>query len=129
MALGPSSNIRGLNVGVSDIQRWRRSDEVHLPTEKPTGPLFLPETRPLDAILKRETLDERLKSFLAPEAIDPDLLQPSVLTETRKSIAAKVALAADAGGQSVLDKGADLLDQEIDLDDAVREALAALLRG
>lgn len=112
MALGSASNTRGLNVGVSDIQRWRRSDEVHLPTEKPSGPLFLPETAPLDAILRRETLDERLKAFLVPDSLDPDLLQPAVLTATRSAIADKVALAADSGADPVLEEAADLLDRK-----------------
>lgn len=129
MAMGSTLNIRGLTIGVAEIHRWRQSDEVHLPTEKASGPLFLPETAPLNAILKRETLDERLKGYLVPETIDRDLLEPAVLTETRKSLAAKIALAADSSGGEILDKGADILDREIDLDNAVREALAALLRG
>ena len=129
MALSAPMRVQSLDVGVADIHRWRRSDEVHLPHEMSARSVFLPEMRPLDAILRRETLDERLTGHLVPEMVDPDLLAPSVMGETRRSVADKIALAADCGGGAALDAAAELLDAELALDDEVREALAALLRG
>lgn len=128
MTATPPARVHGLDVGVADIRRWRRSDEVHLPAEGAARSVFLPETPPLEAILRRETLDERLSGHLVPEALDPELLAPAVMAETRRAVAAKVALAACTGG-AALEEAAALLEAEAALDDEVREALAALLRG
>ena len=39
--------------------------------------------RPLDDILRRPSLDERLPRLLQPEMLDPDLLDPATLSDTR----------------------------------------------
>ena len=124
--------IAGLNVGVTEINQWRALDEQHLPEGGRTLPTFLPEIRPLDAILRRETLDERLAGDVVPDEINPELLLPAVLSATRKSLKARLEAAArNARGQARADilAGAELLETEVALDEEIREALSALLRG
>ena len=121
-----------LQVGISDVGRWRKEDEVHLPTETRAHPLFLPETQALDRILRRETLDERLARDVVPDDITPELMEPRVLSETRKRLAERLfetgVLARGAAKEAILE-GADLLDQEVEMDADIQEALALLLRG
>ena len=75
--------VRNLNIGVESISRWQVEDEVHLPKETGLRPGFLPLYRPLDEILRRPSLDERLPGLLQPELLDPDLLEPATLTDVR----------------------------------------------
>lgn len=127
-----SRRIASLNVGVTQIDHWRARDEQHLPIGGRTLPTFLPEIRPLDAILRRETLDERLAADVVPDEIDPELLMPAVLSATRKSLKSRLeAAAANARGLARADilAGAALLEAEVALDEEIREALSALLRG
>ncbi|MGR3483832.1 MAG: hypothetical protein ACU0BF_00665 [Paracoccaceae bacterium] len=139
MALGPTgpnpgprvqSRARPLGVGITDVDRWRREDEAHLPPGGPAAPAFVPEPRPLDAVLRRETLDERLSSYLVPADIDPDLLAPAVMAQTREGLRARFARAAEGTAPgSALPRALALLSDEVTLDHEVRAALAALLRG
>ncbi len=122
----------GLNVGVTGVDRWRHSDDVHLPEGKRPTPFFLPETRPLDSILKRETLDERLARDVVPADLSPELMEPSVLTATRRSLRNRLTEAGqNAQGRAKQDimAGVALLETEVALDEEIREALAALLKG
>lgn len=124
--------IASLNVGLTEINQWRALDEQHLPEGGRTLQAFFPEVRPLDAILRRETLDERLAGDVVPDEISPELLLPAVLAETRKSLKRRLEEAAHrATGRARADilAGADLLETEMALDEEIREALAALLRG
>jgi len=124
--------IAALNVGVTEINEWRALDEQHLPQGGRSLPTFFPEVRPLDAILRRQTLDERLANDVVPDEINPELLQPAVLSETRKSLRNRLAAAAgNATGQARADilAGAALLETEVALDEEIREALSVLLRG
>lgn len=121
-----------LNIGVTGVDHWRRTDEVHLPDGKRPSAFFLPETRPLDAILRRETLDERLARDVVPSELSPELLEPPVLTATRISLRDRLAqAAARAGGraQQEINAGVAQLEQEVELDEEIREAIAALLKG
>ncbi|MCL3883321.1 hypothetical protein [Marivita sp. GX14005] len=133
MAICPTSratrHFRDADLGVAGIHRWRVEDEVHLPGGPASAPGFLPQERPLDAVLRRDTLDERLVDHMVPAQIDPELLSPPVMTRTRETLAGKLALAADAGGGSTLDHAAMLLQEEVLLDEDVRAALSALLKG
>jgi hypothetical protein len=123
--------IQSLRVGVSGIERWRVEDEVHLPERGQQAPLFLPETRPLDAILKRETLEEKLLGHLVPNEIDAELMKPSVMTAARHALRDHFADAASQGGPGAdaLAFAANLMETEVELDAEIQEALAALLRG
>jgi len=127
-----SPRIQGLNVGVTDIGRWRDEDEVHLP-ERVTRPQpFLPQVQALDAILRRETLDERLARHLVPDTLDPDLMQPAVLSATREGLQARLrhaAALAPPGPRAALGAAAALLSVEVALDREIQEALSVLLRG
>ncbi|MFP7674953.1 hypothetical protein ACG74X_16505 [Marivita sp. S0852] len=133
MAVGPTSrathHLRDADLGVAGIHRWRVEDEVHLPGGPPSAPGFLPQERPLDAVLRRDTLDERLVSHMVPSQLDADLLSPAVMTRTRETLAGKLALAADIGNSATLNRAALLLEEELALDEEVRAALAALLKG
>lgn len=127
-----TGRIQKFNVGVSEIQRWRVQDDVHLPETRVGQQTFLPEPRPLDRILRRETLDERLSGFMVPRDLGTDLLQPAVMGRTRLSLRARMQAAAAmtrAKQSQALSEASALLDEEVELDDEIREALAALLRG
>lgn len=124
--------IAPLNVGVTEIRQWRALDNQHLPEGGRTLPAFFPEVRPLDAILRRETLDERLAGDVVPDEISPELLLPAILSETRKSLKKRLEEAAGrAQGRARADilAGTLLLETEVALDEEIREALSALLRG
>lgn len=124
--------IRSLDIGVESITQWQLEDEVHLPKEKSLPPAFLPLYRPLDEILKRPSLDERLPYLLQPELLDPDMLQPAALTEARLEACAIFAEQAEMESgyrRDILRSAAKYLDTEIGLDEDVGRALAALLRG
>jgi hypothetical protein len=124
--------IKDLNIGVESITRWRVDDEVHLPKEGTVAPAFLPVYRPLDTILRRPSLDERLPDLLAPATVDPDLLEPAKLTEARidaRSLLTDHARRSAGPKRTLFQRAADLLDDDVSLDDEVRAALAMLLRG
>jgi hypothetical protein len=124
--------IKPLDIGVESITRWQPEDEVHLPRETGLRPAFLPHYRPLDEILRRPSLDERLPRLLQPEFVDPDLMEPAVLTDVRAET--RELFAVRAGRESgrrrhLLEAAAACLDDDINLDHEVRRALAALLRA
>lgn len=124
--------IRSLDIGVESITRWQADDEIHLPKEGGLAPTFLPLYRPLDEILRRPSLDERLPALMQPESLDPDLLQPAALTEARQGARALFASASasETGRRRDLFEAAgNVLDGDIELDEDVRTALAALLQG
>ncbi|KAB0676857.1 hypothetical protein [Aureimonas leprariae] len=127
--------IKGLDIGVESVSRLQVEDEVHLPAEGRLAPAFLPEYRALDSILNRPSLDERLPDLLLPQGLDPDLLEPAVLSRTREAAAALFRELSRAGsGRSSEDRRAfaaagDLLAEDMGLDEEVRAALALLLRG
>ena len=124
--------IRPLDIGVESITRWQREDEVHLPKEGPLAPTFLPLYRALDEILRRPSLDERLPRLLQPSTLDPNLLEPAAMTEARldaRTLIADHARRASGRRRQVFEEAALLLDDDANLDDEVRAALAMLLRG
>lgn len=123
--------IKNLEVGVERITHWGFGDEVHLPPDAKPAPAFLPQYRPLDAILQRPSLDERLPDLLQPSAIDPGLLEPSALADTRRTLRDLFLRRAASRGEGTLvfSAAADLLDADEAMDDQVRTALALLLKG
>lgn len=121
-----------LDFGLESITRWRVGDEDHLPVEGKAAPRFQPRHRELDEILRRPSLDERLTDALQPLYIDPDLLEPSVLSATRQSTRQLLAAAAESASghrQAVLADAAMLLAEDVYLDQEVQAAIAALLKG
>lgn len=130
--MASTPRIHGLNVGVTDIGRWREQDEVHLPERVSRPQPFLPQPQALDAILRRETLDERLSRHLIPKTLDPDLLQAPVLSAIRQALQERMLAqvpVATASERAALESAAALLAVECELDEAIQEALAVLLRG
>lgn len=125
--------IRPFDVGVESISRWQVEDEVHLPEEGRAGPSFLPSYRALDSILYRPSLDERLPELLQPRNVDPQLLEPSILTGTRQELARLFnrlgASATDPADRAAFRAAGEFLDDEVSRDEEVRTALALLLRG
>jgi hypothetical protein len=124
--------IRNLDVGLERITQWEVGDEFHLPVEGKPAPAFLPQYRPLDEVLRRPSLDERLPDLLQPTDLDPGLLDPAALTAARQDLAVLFRRnARDGHGKAAetLDKAARLLDADDGLDTEIRAALAALLRG
>ena len=125
--------IRNLDVGVERITNWAVEDEVHLPAEARVAPAFLPQERALDAILQRPSLDERLPGLLAPTSLDPVLLEPAALTDTRLALGRYFRDRAVASGfgedAEAFAAAAEVLAADQNLDNDVRSALAMLLKG
>jgi hypothetical protein len=124
--------VKNFDIGVESITRWDRHDEVHLPKDGPRKPTFLPEARPLDAVLRRPSLDERLPGLLQPSHLDPDLLEPATLTDVRvalQTLFTQKAKKATGAAREVFGHASRMLDSDVHLDDEVRTALAMLLRG
>ena len=124
--------IRNLDVGLERITNWEIGDEFHLPAEGKAAPAFLPQYRPLDEVLRRPSLDERLPDLLQPTDLDPGLLDPAALTATRRDLSLLFKRnGRDLHGKAAetFDKAARLLEADEGLDAEVRAALAALLRG
>lgn len=127
-----TGRVQNINVGVTGIERRRREEDVHLPTKSTNRLSFLPEPRPLDEILGPPTLDDRLNRVIIPSDIGQDLLQPGAMQDARKSLESKF-YAVTAKGEhrpgSNLAQATALLQHQMQLDDEIREALAALLRA
>jgi hypothetical protein len=124
--------IRSMDIGVETISRFQVEDDVHLPQEKGLRPAFLPIARPLDEVLRRPSLDERLPRLLQPEFLDPDLLEPATLADVRletQKIMEDRAKGESGPRRQVFQMAAAHLDNEANLDEEVRRSLAALLRG
>lgn len=123
--------VNRLDIGLEAISRWRDVDEVHLPKGGPLATSFLPVQSPLDEILRRPNLDEKLVNLMQPQGLDPDLLEPSILADTRREVHAffSAAAGAEPAGRNTFGAAASLLADELKLDMAVCTALAALLRG
>ncbi|MCP8939512.1 hypothetical protein NK718_13380 [Alsobacter sp. SYSU M60028] len=121
---------RPLDVGIDRISRRTPAQEVHLPAQAPAAPAFLPQARPLDEVLRRPTLDERLCDLLEPASLDAALLEPAVLSRTRSEAAAEFsALASSSADPGLLERAVGVLNADVALDEEIRTALAALLRG
>jgi len=124
--------IHSLDVGIDAISRFHVEDDVHLPEDKGLRPAFLPVARPLDDVLKRPSLDERLPDLLQPDYLESDLLEPATLTEVRlatRQLLAECAKRESGERRQALDLATAFLDDAAHLDDEVRRSLAALLRG
>lgn len=121
--------LRSLDVGVERITQWNIGDEQHLPPEASPAPAFLPQMRPLDEIMRRPSLDERLPDLLQPDKLDPGLLDPSALTDAREGSRRFFAARAGTEPGDAFAAAAVLLGADAALDDEVRAALALLLRG
>jgi hypothetical protein len=124
--------IRPLDIGVESVGEFQRGDDVHLPKDGAPAQPFLPQYRPLDEILRRPSLEERLPALLQPTLLDPDLLQPAVLTDTRlqaRDLFLRQSERENDGRRTLFETAAAVLDDNVSLDREVRTALAALLRG
>ena len=89
--------IRNLDIGVESITRWQIDDEIHLPKDRGLAPTFLPLYRPLDEILRRPSLDERLPALMQPESLDPDAQGNLTVTVAQATtVATDVEARADA---------------------------------
>lgn len=124
--------IRSFDIGLESIGRWQIEDEIHLPAAGPRGLAWLPQPQALDAILRRPTLDERLPQLLQPARIDPALLEPARLSATRLATAAtfrQAARRAEGRRGALFAAAADMLLDDAALDDEIRAAIGALLRG
>lgn len=126
------TRITRLDIGVAGIDRWRHTDDVHLPETAQRAQAFLPEMRPLDAILHPPTLDDRLATQLVPRNLSPDLLEPTILSATRQSLKSRLeerTMSVSSDQAAVLSQAAALLEREVALDAEISEALSVLLRG
>lgn len=124
--------VASITIGVDEVSNWKIEDHVQLPEGKKLAPVFLPEVRPLNEILYRPTLDERLPSLLQPNLSQTDILLPSELSELRKEIQCMFAAAAareQGEKRRVLKDVASLLMGDVILDEDLQSALAMLLQG
>ncbi len=107
-------------------------EHVRLPEGKTLSPVFLPQARQLDEVLNRPSLDERLPSLLEPELSDTEFLKPNVLSELRKNVQHLLlssSVKVQGREREILKKGADILKNDVLLDEELQAALAALLKG
>lgn len=129
------SRIGRLDYGLDGVSRWRVDDETHLPQSPRLAPAYAPQEPRLSEILRRPSLDERLPDLLCPDWVTPDLMEPAVMSRTRREVAERLRLAALAGRARTAEEAgslaaaADLVEADIVLDEEIRSALAALLRG
>ncbi|MEM8575992.1 MAG: hypothetical protein AAGF48_15390 [Pseudomonadota bacterium] len=132
------SRIGNLEHGLAGIARWRVDDETHLPKSPRLAPAYAPSGQRLNEILRRPSLDERLPDLLAPEWVTPDLMEPSVMSATRRDVAQTLRFASmpmadgtdpEPEEREAFMAAAELLETGIVLDEEIRTALAALLRG
>jgi hypothetical protein len=124
--------IRDLNVGVDSVSRLRVGEDAELPREGRLRPAFMPTPPELDDVLRRPSLDERLPSLLQPAVLDSELLDPSALSRVReetRNLLAGQARAEQGMRKKILESAAANLSNAMNLDDEVRRALAALLKG
>ncbi len=124
--------VQRLDVGLADISRWQVEDEQHLPRDGALTQKFLPQVQALDQILRRPSLDERLPNMLEPETVDSDLLDPSVLTDARLGalqVFQEAGVQANGDDKAALERVSTILSEEVELDNDIRTALAALFRG
>jgi hypothetical protein len=124
--------IKGLDRGIESVSRLRIEDETHLPSDKKLRQPFLPRDRALDEILHRPSLDERLPVLLQPAYLDPDMLEPWVMTRLRQTVRQRFAdLARKSSGRrrEIFERVVAILHDDEALDDELRTALAALLSG
>ncbi len=129
---GDVAGTQRLDFGLEAISRWRANDEFHLPAEGKAAPMFQPRHRELEEILRRPSLDERLTDLLQPLHIAPELLEPGVMSQTREGTYQLLKAAAENtfGYESaVFKEAAALLENEVQLDQLVRSALAAFVKG
>lgn len=127
-----NTQFRNLDVGVESISRWRIEDEAHLPETGPYAPAYLPVRRPLDDVLRRPTLDERLPELLQPATIDADLMQPAQLMEARidaHTLLSDFAARSSGAQKAAFERAVALFDRNALLEEEVRASLAALFRG
>lgn len=118
--------------GVEKISHQGVDDDVHLPVEGNSAPVYLPDSLKLDEVLALPSLDERLTRLLQPEFLDPELLKPRILSQERQETSWAIRACAErTGGQgsTLLAEAAKMLQEEVRLDEVVRSALAALLKG
>ncbi len=124
--------VQNLNVGVDSVSRLRVGEDAPLPQEGTLHPVFMPVPQALDEVLKRPSLDERLPALLQPETLDTELLEPTALSHTREEIRNILTAKADletGANKEALDYAVAYLNDAVALDDEVRHALAALLKG
>ena len=72
-----------LDFGLETISLWSVDDEVHLPSGATSRPVFDGESRALDKLLDRPTLDERTSSLMVLSGLDKDLAITDVLAAAR----------------------------------------------
>lgn len=124
--------IRSFDIGLESYTQVGAGEDVRLPVDGPLAPTFIPKPGHLDAVLRRPSLDERLPQLLQPLSLDAELLAPAVLTDTRlrtQALLAEAARRATGHRRRILDEAALFLDEDVEFDDEVRTALAALLKG
>lgn len=125
--------VSSLSAGLTGIEHMARGQEMHLPQQAPAArPLFLPETQQLDTILARPTLDERAARLVVPAEIGDDLLVPTALSAAREGVVSQLQSKhphLTGEEREKASRAIALLSRETELDQDVREALAALLRG
>jgi hypothetical protein len=134
-----TSRIGRFDHGLAGVSRWQVTDETHLPESKKLAPAYAPVEPRLAEILRRPSLDERLPDLLCPEWVAPELMEPSTMSATRREVARRFRQGAEqleaqlgapgAGMASALGEAAAVLEADVVLDEDIRAALAALLKG
>ncbi|KZM47361.1 hypothetical protein [Labrenzia sp. OB1] len=120
------------DIGLVGISRQRIGDEDHLPIEGKSAPKFQPRHGELEDVLRRPTLDERLTNHLQPRQIDPYLLNPQTLSQTRRDVLEIFESAAEGvygPAGAALAAAAVLVFGEVEAEIDIHSGLAALFKG
>jgi hypothetical protein len=124
--------VKNLDIGVDAISRWTVSDETHLPRAERFAPAYMPQESLLDEILTRPNLEERLTRLMQPQTLDLDLLEAAVLGQVRRDLRnlfREEAAKRNGRQRRILASADKTLADDIELDEAVGEAIAALFRA
>lgn len=124
--------VQDLNVGVDTVSRLRHGEDVKLPSDGKLRPIFMPVAPELDEVLRRPSLNERLPALLQPASVDAELLDPSALSRVREEVRNIISMRMsfeEGERKKTLEDAKRYLSDAMSLDDEVRRALAALMKG
>lgn len=124
--------IGNLDYGLERISHRSVADEVKLPATEKVGPGFAPQQGELEKILSRFSLDEKGILAMRPAYVDPELLIPETLRDTRRNILELFTRAGSNGSRQnrlVCMRARDTLNHDDVEADEIEKAIMALMKG
>lgn len=124
--------ISNLDYGLERISHRGIADEVKLPAAEKVGPGFAPQQGELEKILSRFSLDEKGILAMRPGYVDPDLLIPEILRETRRDLLKFFNRAGSTGSRQrrlVSTRARETLSYDDEQAEEIENAIMALIKG